>query len=85
MKSTMYFWKDDEVVTHTGENIVGHTPRPYLNCYCVDAYSNADIDPETRYGMYAQDPEIAYPEWRHIPLTEFPPAFRIRLLVLGIQ
>ena len=76
MVSTIYFWKDEQLHTYQGDSSTNSIKdTQFMECYAVDS-SNAAAG--MRYGNYKWD------GWRHIPLEEFPKAFRTRLLLLGI-
>lgn len=76
MLSTIYFWKNKQLHTYQGDNN-GETIRTtkFTNCYAVDS-ANAAAD--LRYGKYLKT------GWKHVPLEEFPKAFRTTLLLLGV-
>lgn len=76
MLSTIYFWKGKQVHTYEGYNDAESIiETEFCRCFAVDI-SNKSAD--MRYGVYLKT------GWKHIPLEEFPKAFRNNLLLLGI-
>ena len=76
MISTIYFWKNKQLHIYQGYSDTDSIrDTQFTNCYAVDS-GNAAAD--MRYGKYLKT------GWKHVPLEEFPKAFRTHLLLLGI-
>ena len=65
-----YFWVDGEVKIKEDMTV-------YLGKLCVD--TRYALKESQRYGLYGDKPA-----WTSIPLKEFPPEFRMHLLLLGV-
>lgn len=80
MSRSSYFWKDGEVFV-VNEVMFARLAKE-MGCeglYCVDTHRT---DPSGRYGEFKNIPGQF--GWKHIPLEQFPPEFRMRLLLLGV-
>ena len=76
MISTIYFWKNKQLYTYQGYSDADSIrDTQFTNCYAVDS---SNVAADMRYGKYFKR------GWIHIPLEEFPKAFRTHLLLLGI-
>ena len=78
--SNGYFWKDGKVVEYSGDMFTRQLRegRPDLeDCLCVDTSRKDEI---SRYGQF-----IKNDGWHHEPFREFPPEFRMHLLLLGVS
>lgn len=76
MLSIIYFWKDKQVQVYEGHNdSLSIRDAGFYHCFAVDSYS---VSTDMRYGKYFKR------GWEHVPLEEFPKAFRTNLLLLGI-
>lgn len=87
----IYFWVDDKVVEYEGSRYCSDMlDSPYVDHYCVDDTLD-DIADEGRYGKYTLvsdidefEPYDVYIQWIPIPKKDFPPEFRMNLMLLGI-
>lgn len=77
MTCIIYFWKNEQLHTYGGDSDTDSIKETqFIDCYAVDS-GHAAIN--MRYGRYTED------VWEHVPLEEFPKAFRNNLLLLGIS
>lgn len=77
MIPTIYFWKNEQLHTYQGDSCTDSIrDTQFMGCY---AFDSSEAAATMRYGNYTRD------GWRHIPLEEFPKAFRATLLLLGIS
>jgi hypothetical protein len=67
-KVRTYCWKNDQLVTSH------HLTVENRGCFCVDTHYTGQL----RYGKYHDL------SWESIPLEDFPPEFRLNLLLLGV-
>ena len=76
MVSTIYFWKNEQLLIYEGyDDQDSIRVVKFVDCYAV--YSGYETD-HMRYGVYTKT------GWKHVPLDKFPPEFRTALLLLGI-
>ena len=74
----MKFKPADIIAWHENKVVVfGRDQVPTTHSHCVDV---AYTDAEYRYGAFNQ----LNSGWRHIPIDQFPPEFRVHLLLLGV-
>lgn len=68
----IYYWVDGEVVIRQrDEDYIG-------GVYVVDGYHQHH---KSRYGIWGRDGGL---DWEHIPLEQFPDAFKLQLILLGV-
>ena len=69
---TEYYWSNGEVVTLNEDT----SPWEYKNCFSLDTTTEMT---HHRYGKYTDQ------GWKHFPLEEFPPEFKLSLVLLGVS
>jgi hypothetical protein len=81
--SAVYVWRDNEVQVIKQQVLTNRAePLGLLNLFILDDFHH---DKFPRYGMFKQhpfNPETS--DWQHIPIEEFPPLFRMHLLLMGV-
>lgn len=79
MTRLQHFWKDNQVVSVDYWSIDKEgQANEYLELLCFDA---AESWPEFVYGKFTNQRQG---DWEHVPVNQFPPAFMMALLLLGI-
>jgi hypothetical protein len=72
MNNRLYYWDGEKVIE------ARDWQQKYKNCFSVDIAFETTT-PESRYGKDTGD------LWEHIPFSDFPPEFKLQLLLLGIS
>lgn len=70
-----YFWKDDEIVTVL-KPLNSSSKEVIRKCPCLDAYQT---EADMRYGYFDDY------GWKPMFYKDFPPKFKLNLLLLGIS
>lgn len=69
-----YFWCNNQIVEH----LITNVPDTFRELFCVDTHYY--MNSRSRYGKF-----LMGGGWTHIPLEDFPPEFRLQLLILGVS
>lgn len=73
-----YFWVNGKIVTRdTWVSAEVARAEGLCEIPCVDAF---EAQPDRRYGLFERGRG-----WAHIPIEQFPKAFRLELLLLGVH
>ena len=76
-----YFWNGTEVLIDVGGmGMQRAMSSGYKDMFCIDGYEDAhDYNDHARYGKYT------IKGWDHVPFEDFPPLFKVHLLLLGVS
>jgi hypothetical protein len=77
MSKQDYFWRDGQVIDSSiPESWEELIKEGLADVLCVDI---AEASPQYRFGMFRSNKS-----WISVPPTQFPPEFRLQLLLLGV-
>ena len=76
--SKVLFWRGGAVVEGVHATLKEASRLGCLSRPCVNLMEN---NPTYRYGTF----DIRGQEWKHLPLAEFPKAFRLALLIMDVR
>lgn len=65
----LYFWDGSKII-----KVIEDDVRPYRNMPCLDTWGMND---RYRYGTFTLE------GWKHLPFEQFPPEFKMALMLIG--
>ncbi|WP_290877884.1 hypothetical protein [Aquabacterium sp.] len=84
VNNTLYFWVDGIIIDYHEDALWKPLEEGSLDqLFCIDRRFEAG-DAYT-YGYYWTDSNGATDNWKNIPFSDFPPEFKLQLLLLGIS